>query len=107
MNTSLLRIEKEEILKQYSIVDELYCVPTNEILLVEEFKKLIICFAKLKSDETRKLFEERIYHLYAGIKDDILSISAEEEIDELMSDLGLLSIKEYYNIKKLNRKLNK
>ena len=91
------------LLQKIVDVDELYDLNTDENLLVSKLKSLLFSYSILKNENNNSIYEERIYILYAGIVDDILSISKQEDLDSFVESIGLLTLNEYYSKKELIR----
>ena len=93
------------ILQRIVDLDELYYAGTDENLLVKKLKSLLFAYSILKNEGNNSIYEERIYLLYSGIVDDILSISEIEELDNYVQSIGLLTLNEYFTKKELIRSL--
>ena len=89
------------LLQKINDVDELYYINTNEELLVEKLKILLFTYSTIKNLKNYYEYGDRIYLLYAGIVDDIISISKQKELEEFVENIGLLSLEEYFYKKKL------
>ena len=85
-------------------VNDLICVPTDEQQLLSNLKLLFTFYSNMSDDDMRRIFERKVYTLYGAIlEDNLLSISSENEIEDLLIDLELPTFEEYINNKKLTR----